>query len=69
MYSPKVDPVFVQRLYRLCQQLEIPMTEFVNQVVEPAIQQAEEHLSEVPAEVVLERLGLSRPDRRRKKAA
>jgi hypothetical protein len=45
------------------------MTHFVNEVLEPAVQQAEELLSEAPAEVVLERLALSRPNRRRRKAA
>jgi len=69
MYSPPLDPVLVQRLYSICQQLEVPMTHFVNEVLEPAVQQAEELLSEAPAEVVLERLALSRPNRRRRKAA
>jgi hypothetical protein len=68
MYSPKLDPLLVHRLYRLCQQLEVPMPQFVNQVVEPAVQQAEEQLSEAPAEVVLERLALVRPRRGRKHA-
>jgi hypothetical protein len=66
MYSPKLDPLLVPRLYRVCQQLEVPMTQFINQIVGPAIQQAEEQLSEMPAEGVREQLRLSGSERRRK---
>ena len=41
---PKLRADLVQRLYPLCQRLEIPMTRFVNEAVAQAVARAEEGL-------------------------
>ena len=41
MYSPKIKPELVQKLYRLAKDREIPMTALVNRIVE-------EYLKRIP---------------------
>jgi predicted transcriptional regulator len=41
MYTPKLREDLVQRLYPLCQRLELPMTRFVNEAVAQAVARAE----------------------------
>jgi hypothetical protein len=38
MYSPKINESYIPYLYRLARHLRIPMTELVNQIVEPVIE-------------------------------
>ncbi|MBI2502913.1 MAG: hypothetical protein HYW07_06730 [Candidatus Latescibacteria bacterium] len=44
MQIPKLSADLVQRLYPLCQRLEIPMAVFVNEAVAQAVARAEEGL-------------------------
>jgi hypothetical protein len=58
MYSPKLKQDLVERLYALCQELEIPMTVFVNAALEQAVVSVEERLVREEREEVLARLGV-----------
>jgi hypothetical protein len=58
MYSPKLKQELVARLYALCQELEIPMTVFVNAALEQAVVSVEERLAREGREEVLARLGV-----------
>jgi hypothetical protein len=52
MYSPKIDPALIPRLYRLAKAREMPMTHLVNQLLAHGIaglEQAAEHISDPPA--------------------
>jgi len=57
MYTPKLDPDLVKRLYALCQKLEMPMTRFVNEAVAQVVRQAEECLERKGKE----RVGVEQP--------
>ena len=42
MYSPRIDPEFIPRLYQLGQKLDKPMTELVNEAVATYLKKSEE---------------------------
>ena len=51
VYSPKIDPAIIPRLYRLAKALDIPMTRLVNRLLEHGIERLElgaEHVSDPP---------------------
>ena len=61
MYSPKLNQELVQRLYAVCQELDMPMTVFVNGALERALLRAEEELVMGERGRVLGMIGLERP--------
>ena len=58
MYTPRLRDDLVQRLYALCQKLEIPMTQAMNGAIEQALSHAEECLEAEGKEQALEGLGI-----------
>jgi hypothetical protein len=59
MYSPRVKPEYIGRLYSLCRELGVPMTAFVNGVCASALQKAEECLAKGERDEVLRMIGAS----------
>jgi len=60
MYSPKLTPDLVARLHSICQELGIPMTQFVNEVVGQALVREELRLVAEGKDSVLWSIGVER---------
>lgn len=61
MYSPRIKEELISRLYLLCQELEIPMTTFVNGATERALVLAESSLARGQKGQVFEMIGVETP--------
>ena len=58
MYSPRIKEELIARIYRLCQELKIPMTAFVNGATERALVLAEECVNRGQKEQVFGMIGV-----------
>ena len=61
MYSPKLNQELVQRLYWVCQELEVPMTVFVNGALKQVLLRAEGGLVMGERGRVLDMIGVEGP--------